>query len=127
MTRRFLVIFVGAAACAASLGTAFAQGQDLPKAEKILDRYIEVTGGKAVYEMRKSEVSVAKLEIPAQGIKGTMTAYAAAPDKIFTTMEIEGVGKIEAGAANGLAWENSFFQGPRIREGIERADTMRDS
>ena len=49
MTRRYLL-----AALAASLS--FAQTEALPKAETILDRYIEVTGGKAAYEKRKNEI-----------------------------------------------------------------------
>ncbi|MEO8026719.1 MAG: hypothetical protein ABI823_09595 [Bryobacteraceae bacterium] len=122
MTRRVLCIV---AVCAALAGLAFAD--ELPKAETLLDRYIEVTGGKAIYEMRKSEVSTAKLDIPAQGIHGTVIAYAAPPDKSYTVMELEGVGKIEAGVINGVAWEKSFIQGPRIREGSEKADALRDA
>ena len=125
MTRRLVLIL------AASAAAGFAQdapaSAPLPKADSILDRYIEVTGGKAVYEMRKSEVTVAKLEMAAQGIKGTLTVFAAAPDKYYTTMELEGVGKIEAGVANGVSWEKSFMQGPRIREGAEKVDSIRDA
>jgi len=122
MTRRFALMVAVLALVAAAFGQ-----QALPKAESILDRYIEVTGGKAIYEMRKNEMSVAKLEMPAQGIKGTMTAFAAAPDKVYTTMELEGVGKIEAGVSNGIAWEKSFMTGPRLREGSEKVDSMRDA
>src|SRR5882724_3473202 len=125
MTRRLVLIL------AASAVAGFAQeapvSAPLPKAESILDRYIEVTGGKAIYEMRKSEVTVAKLEMAAQGIKGTLTVFAMAPDKVYTTMELEGVGKIESGVANGVSWEKSFMQGPRIREGAEKVDSLRDA
>ncbi len=126
MTRRFAII-LGAALAAAASFAQDAPKRDAPKAESILDRYIEVTGGKAIYEMRTTEVSIAKLEMPAQGIKGTMTAYAAAPDKVYTVMELEGVGKIEAGVANGISWEKSFMQGPRIKEGSEKVDSLRDA
>ncbi len=102
-------------------------GQTMPKAESLFNRYIEVTGGRAIYEMRRTEVSTAKLEMPLQGVTGTMTAYAVAPDKTYTVMEIEGVGKLEAGVANGLAWESSLLAGPRLRDGAERADSIRDA
>ena len=49
MNRRILIVVVAAAA---------AFGADpLPSAESVLDRYVQVTGGKQAYEKRKTEIA----------------------------------------------------------------------
>jgi hypothetical protein len=121
MTRRYLI--------AALLGfTALAFGQDepLPKAESILDRYVEVTGGKAAYEKRKNEVATGTLEFKAQGLKGAVTRYSAEPAEEYLIMEIDGVGKIESGMDKGVAWDKNPMLGPRIKNGVERAQALRE-
>src|ERR1700733_11126936 len=82
----------------------FAQTEALPKAESILDRYVEVTGGKAAYEKRKNAVETGTVEIKAQGLKGTVTRYTAEPAEGYLVMEIDGVGRLESGMDNGVAW-----------------------
>ena len=43
---------------------------DLPKGETLLDKYIEVTGGKAAYAKIHSEMMTGTMEFPAMGLKG---------------------------------------------------------
>jgi len=105
--------------------TAFADDA-LPKAETILDHYVEVTGGKAAYAKRKTEISTGTVEFAAQGLKGSITRYAADPDKSYAIMELEGVGKIESGSVNGVSWEKSAMMGPRIKSGEEKTQSMRE-
>ena len=107
--------------------TAFAADDALPKAETILDRYIEVTGGKAAYEKRKTEIETGTLDFPAQGLKGTVSRYAAAPDRSYSLLDIDGVGKIEMGVSDGIAWEKSALLGPRVKSGVEKAQALRES
>jgi zinc protease len=122
MTRRF-AIFLFFSACS---GWTFADDA-LPKAETILDRFIEVTGGRAAYEKRKSEVMTGHIEMTAQNVKGTLTRYSAPPDKSYTVMELDGVGKIEEGAAGGVAWENNPMTGPRVKSGEEKTQSLREA
>lgn len=107
-------------------GAAFAAEEVLPKADTILDRFVEVTGGKAAHLKRNSEIATGTLEFVAAGLKGTLTRYAAAPDKSYTVLDIEGVGKIEMGSAAGVAWEKSAIQGPRVKSGEEKAQALRE-
>lgn len=104
----------------------FAQPEALPKPETILDRYVEVTGGKAAYEKRKNALETGTLEFKAQGLKGSVTRYSAEPAEEYSVIEIDGVGKIEAGIDNGVAWEKSAILGPRIKSGAERIQTLRE-
>lgn len=101
--------------------------EDLPKAEAVLDRYIEVTGGKEAYEKRKSEVATIDIEIVGQGIKGTMTRYSDESNNAYTSGEFEGVGKIEEGVYNGQSWEVNPMMGPRLKSGEENAMSVRDA
>lgn len=99
----------------------------LPSAESILDRYVEVTGGKAAYQRRTSEIARGTMEFPAQGLKGTIARYSAAPGRYYATLEVPGLGTVEMGVNNGVAWENSLVLGPRIKSGVERAEALREA
>lgn len=100
---------------------------DLPQPEALLDRFIEVTGGKAAYEARKTEVVNGTVEFAAMGLKGAMVTYYQEPDKYYMAMDLTGVGKIESGLSGGVAWENSVLQGPRIKTGEEKAQAVREA
>jgi hypothetical protein len=99
----------------------------LPSAESVLDRYVQVTGGKQAYQKRKTEISHGTVEFPALGIKGSMTRYAAEPDKYYYTVDIQAIGKMETGVNGPIAWENSAILGPRLKTGVERAEALRES
>ncbi len=106
-----------AAACAA----------DDPKPEAILDKYIEVTGGRAAYEKIHSEMATGTLEIAGMGLTGKLTSYRAAPDKSYTVIDFGGVGKAEEGSDGQVAWSMDAMQGPRIKQGDERTAALRTS
>ena len=120
-----LILFGVAAFGLAAGGLSLAQ--PLPKAETILDHYVEVTGGKAAYEQHKTEVLRGTIAFPAQGLTGQLTRYAAAPDKEYSTVELGPIGKIESGVANGIAWEKSVILGPRVKDGDEKEQAVRQS
>jgi len=123
LTRLILsgVVAFGVAASGLSLA------QPLPKAETILDRYVEVTGGKAAYDQHKTEVLRGTIAFPAQGLTGQLTRYSAAPDKEYSMVELGPIGKIESGVANGIAWEKSVILGPRVKDGDEKDQAVRES
>jgi hypothetical protein len=100
---------------------------DLPSAESLLDRYVEVTGGKQAYDARKSEIMRGAVEVAAMGVKGELVRYAAEPDRYLITMDIPGVGRFVTGVKEGVAWELSDLMGPRIKSGLERAEALREA
>src|SRR5450432_2258011 len=102
MTRRYL-----AAGLLSLASLTFAQTDALPKAETVIDHYVEVTGGKAAYEKRKNEIAYGTIELKAQGLKGSVTRYSAEPAQAYSIVEIEGVGKIEEGIDKGVAWDKN--------------------
>jgi hypothetical protein len=105
----------------------YAADEALPKAEAVMDRYVEVTGGKEAYAKRKSETQMGTLEFAAMGLKAKIVRYAAEPDKYVTSMEIPGMGKVDSGVTDGIAWDNSAVLGPRIKSGEEKALAVREA
>ncbi len=100
---------------------------ELPSPDSILDRFIEVTGGKAAYEARKTEVVTGTVEFAAMGLKGSMVTYYQEPGNYYMAMDMAGIGKVETGLTDGVAWENSVLQGPRIKTGEEKAQALREA
>jgi hypothetical protein len=97
---------------------------ELPKAEAILDKYIEVTGGKAAYEKNHTEISTGTIEFVGKGIKGTLASYRAEPNTSYTELDIQGIGKVREGTDGKIAWSLSALQGPRIKDGEEKSGAL---
>jgi len=100
---------------------------DLPTADTILNKYLEATGGRAALEKRHNQVAHGSFELPSAGLRGTLTIYEAEPNKNRLVVDIPGIGKIEQGSDGQIAWENNPLQGPRIKEGVELTESLRDS
>ena len=115
-------IFLSAAVLFAA--GAVTAADELPKAEAILDKYIEVTGGRAAYEKRHSEISTGSMEFVGKGIKGTLTSFRMEPNKSYTELDIQGIGKVQEGSDGTVAWSLSAIQGPRLKEGEERMGAL---
>lgn len=114
-------------ATAALWAAAASFAADLPKAEALLDRYVEATGGRATYEKRTSEYLSGTVEIPAAGVRGKVEMWAEAPNSRVEVIDIEGVGRIETGTDGTIAWENSAIMGPRLRSGEELRYHLREA
>jgi hypothetical protein len=102
-----------------------AAADTLPTGEAILDKYIEVTGGKAAYEKKITEISTGVMEFTGKGVKAHITSYHAAPNKSYSVIEIEGIGKMEEGTDGSVVWERSALKGPRLKSGEEKAVSLR--
>lgn len=110
-----------------SILPSLAADEALPAAATVLDRYVEVTGGKSAYEKHKTEVETGKLEFGGLGLTGTLSGYSAEPGLHYSSLDLEGVGKIEMGVSGGVAWENNSISGPRVKTGEEKLQAMRDA
>jgi hypothetical protein len=110
---------------AASLPS-FGADEALPSVQMVYDHFIAATGGRAAHEARHSLIEHATIDFAKQGLKGSLTIYEAAPDKYLGLTELPGIGKISAGSNGEVAWESSALQGPRIKQGVEKSDALRD-
>jgi hypothetical protein len=100
------------------------QAEGLPKGEEVLDRYAEALGPKAAHEKVKNRLVKATVSMPKMGFEGSMTLYQAKPAKMYSLVEIAGIGKAEQGFDGEVAWEKSQMMGVRILVGDERAETI---
>ena len=104
----------------------FGADEALPSVETVYNHFIAATGGKAAYAARHSLVEHATIDFAKQGLMGSLTIYESAPDHYLGLTELPGIGKIATGSNGEVAWENTALQGPRIKQGVERADALRE-
>ncbi len=111
----------------AAAAAAVASAQPLPKAETILDHFVEVTGGKAAYQKHTHEKMTGTLVVPEVGMTGNLVRYANAPDQEYSVLQLGPLGKAESGFTNGIAWEKNAITGPRVKSGDEKAQAEREA
>jgi zinc protease len=109
---------------ALAFASAVLAADELPKGDTILDKYVEATGGKAAYSKLHNQVVNGTTEFKTMGMKGKMMVYTAEPDKHYTEIELGGIGKIQEGSNGDVVWSYSAMQGPRIKEGDEKAEAL---
>lgn len=126
MNRLVLSLLAASLSLAISSHPIFGADDALPSIETVYNHFIAATGGRAAYEARRSLIEHATIDFAKQGLKGSLTIYEAAPDKYLALTELAGIGKIATGSNGEVAWENTALQGPRIKQGVERADALRE-
>lgn len=104
-----------------------AENQPLPEAEKLLDTFVEVTGGKKAYEKLTTRTASGTFSIDALGVKGKMQTWQKAADRMRSTVDMGELGKSDRGVERGVAWENSTLSGPRLLDGAEKAFMLREA
>jgi len=130
--RHLLPALLAAASMTVCIPDAFCPGcaaaaQDLPKAEIILERFVEATGGRAAHEKIHNRTAKGTVEIAGTGLAGSIVSRAAAPNFEHSIIELPGAGLMEQGTDGEVAWESSTVQGPRILSGDERATALREA
>ncbi len=103
-----------------------ARGDDLPRAETVLEDYVKATGGKAAYEKLKNRTAKGTIEIAGAGIKGTVKFIQAAPNRMLMAMDL---GQLQfTQATDGkTAWLVSPALGDRLIEGDEKEQFLQDA
>ncbi len=99
----------------------------LPDAAVILDKYIEVTGGKAAYEKVYNRVSKSRLVFVGMGVESAVATYSAKPNKSYTKIESDVMGNAEYGTDGNITWYLSGSTGPLIEEGKAREAFLRSA
>jgi hypothetical protein len=121
--RSLLVLGLAAACCAAGV-RALAEDK-LPKGADLMDKFIEVTGGKAAYEKLKDREAEGTVSF--MGIDGTIHLYQAEPDKMRAEINLKGVGKIEEGVNGKVAWQLNPITGASLKKGSALAEAQRNA
>ena len=110
----FVVLWILSAAPAPAPAAApTPRSAPLPSAKQVLDRYLEVTGGRAAYEKTRHRTLTGSFELKALGVTGTLLLQQSAPDKMVTRIDVPGLGSIVKGTDGVHAWEVSAAAGAR--------------
>lgn len=99
--------------------------EDLPSAEKVIDKFIEASGGLEVWEGRTVMKATGNFAMPAMGISAKIVVYKKAPAMIHTTIISDAFGNMEEGFDGTVAWEKSMMTGSKVKSGTELAMSRR--
>jgi len=130
MTRTSFARALGVAVLAvgAQAGAAVAQTPaNLPPAQQIVEKYVQAVGGRQNIGKFNARHSTAEMTIPAMGMTMNVDLYQARPNRIFTRVEMPGMGTTTSGYDGTVAWTNNPMQGPRILTGTELNEVLRQA
>ncbi len=94
---------------------------DLPNARELIERYVEVKGGRDVYFSVPGIRREGRVEVPGLGADARFITSQAPPSRMKTRTETPGVGEVLTGYDGEVAWSVDPLRGPRILEGEEAA------
>jgi outer membrane lipoprotein-sorting protein len=115
------------AGVAASLSPAQGHAQNLPEARQIVDAYVQAIGGTDAIARTSHRHLKGEMSMPAAGMTMTMEMWQARPNKMLMVMTIPGMGEMRQGYDGETAWSNNPMQGPRIIEGVEMEQALRQA
>ena len=101
--------------------------QDLPSSKAIVDLVLAGRGDKDALAQCQSAHSTGSISFPAMGLEGSLEIWMAKGNKLYSKVDIPGIGVIESGCDGEVMWEKSAIMGERIVEGQERALKERGS
>jgi len=125
MRRWMLAVTVCAAVVVA--GVEIRAQETTPSAETLLDNYVKAIGGRAASDKVNTRMIKARLEVPAAGLSMSVSTWTARPNKARTIVESDAVGRIERGFDGTVGWEVTTTTGPRVYEGAQLDDAVRDN
>jgi len=103
------------------LATAVHADQSIsPEAAAVLDKYVEVTGGRQAYENITNRVIKEKIVHVGMGFEDSVTLYQARPNKQYAIIESEAMGNTQHGTDGNVVWYLSEQAGVIVEEGEAR-------
>lgn len=118
----------GLALCLALALPAAAAAQQLPPAKQLIDRYVEVTGGRDAYMKHRTRTTEIELEMPAMGMKMPMRVVQSAPNRMVSQAEMPGeAGTMRSGYDGTVGWQINPMAGPALMSGGELEQTVQQA
>jgi hypothetical protein len=93
----------------------------LPKAEDLLVKFIEKSGGQQAYDKIQNRLTRSKMIMSLPAISGEVTAYVTKSGLYYISIDSTGIGKIEYGSDGQTVWDINPMVGPKVREGQEKS------
>ena len=127
------VMFMTTGLCSAMAqdgGTAVKQEaatETTPTPQELVDRWIEVSGGKENWDKIRSMDQKGTFSMPGMGITGKVEIMMQEPNLMRTNIEIPGIGMINEGFNGTTAWSINPMTGPTIKSGMELVQAKRSA
>ena len=99
---------------------------DLPSGESLLARCLTKSGGTEAYAKVKSAAMTGTVEMVGHNLTGPVSVFQQG-EKMYTAIELPGVGKVEEGFDGQTAWEVNALTGARVKDGEEKTAAVRAS
>ena len=99
----------------------------VPSPDDVLSQYVDAIGGNAAFRAHENYQASGYVEIAAQGIRGTVDLYMAAPDSRKMTMNLPGMGDVVRVYDGEFGWEINPMLGPRLLSEAELKVEQHDS
>jgi hypothetical protein len=99
--------------------------EQLPTVDQVLDKYVQALGGKAAVERLTSTSMKGTLDVPSFNLSGTAEAYAKAPGKYVSIIDVAQYGVVAHGYDGKAGWSNEPQAGLRDLAGGELAQLNR--
>lgn len=107
--------------------TADDEMKDLPTAEWIITKFVEVTGGSEAYEAATSMIGKGSVSIPRAGIKGSINFTYAKGNKWLIETQLGAAGTERSGSDGEVAWAQAGTSEARTLEGSELAQAQQEA
>jgi hypothetical protein len=118
------MLALGVASCSSLSRAQSTAPTTLPTAQQVVDRYIDMTGGREAYASIRSRRQIGTIDVPAQGVKGTTRsattrASATQPARGKLVSTLDGAGTIVQGFAGNVAYNVEAASGARLLANAE--------
>lgn len=100
-------------------------GPPAPTAETLIELHLEASGGRERLASTDTLHATGKVSMPDQGLQGRVEMWQRSDGSSRLTLEVPGLGTVEEGTTNGVAWESSLM-GPRLKQGPEKRFALRN-
>jgi hypothetical protein len=105
-----------------------AAAEELPTARAVIDRFNEVTGGKALVEKTTSMRLLCTMSIPSAGIKGDIERLSSKPNKLLLKTNLGAMGSSQGGYDGKVGWmDNAMLGGPQLLDGAELMGMVKEA
>ncbi len=96
-----------------------AKPAELPDARTVIDRHVAAVGGRDAMMSYSSSHVRGRIDMPANGLSGSLEMFAAKPNLSLMRMTLAGIGDLQEGFNGKVGWMLSPVTGPMLTEGAQ--------
>lgn len=123
MRNSSFILYLGAMLAAPIVGLA----KEPPTGQQLFERHLEAVGGRAVLMAQPRLTFLGKIELPTQGIHGTIEWHHDTDGRFLYTTHLTGIGAFREGFDGEVFWKSDPIAGARLADPADLELLRRDS